>query len=198
MNNVYELPNLEQIIWWHHAAAEYPTKTTWLKAIEAGFYATWPMLTSKAVKKHYPEHDATTKGHMHRVKSGIRSTKPTQPIVPDIEITEKELRELKRKHQDIYVKVKDTAEMIYTDQTGGFPIVSSQGHKYIMFLCDVDSNYIAFEAMKSRDESEMIRTYNALLTRLARNGIKPKRQMLDNEASKDYLRTIESHGMNEN
>jgi hypothetical protein len=195
MNNVYELPNLDQIIRWYHAAAGYPTKTTWIRAIEAGFFATWPLLTPKAVKKHYPDHDATPKGHMRRIKSGIRSTKTTQPIAPEIETTEKELRELKRKHRDIYVKVKDTAEMIYTDQTGRFPIVSSQGHKYIMFLCDVDSNYIAFEAMKSRDENEMIRTYNALLARLGRKGIKPKKQMLDNEASKEYLQTIESHGI---
>jgi hypothetical protein len=42
VNSVYELPNLEQVIAWYHAAAGYPTKTTWIKAIEAGFYATWP------------------------------------------------------------------------------------------------------------------------------------------------------------
>ena len=64
VNSVYELPNLEQVIAWYHAAAGYPTKTTWLKAIEAGFFATWPMLTAKAVKKHFPESDETTKGHL--------------------------------------------------------------------------------------------------------------------------------------
>ena len=71
INSVYELPNLQQVVRWYHAAAGYPTKATWLKAIEAGFYATWPLLTAKAVKKHYPDTDATPKGHMKRVKSGI-------------------------------------------------------------------------------------------------------------------------------
>ena len=73
-NSVYELPNTEQVIAWYHAAAGYPTKATWIKAIDAGFYATWPMLTSKAVRKHFPESEETTKGHMRRVKSGVRST----------------------------------------------------------------------------------------------------------------------------
>jgi hypothetical protein len=40
VNSVYELPNQEQVVAWYHAAAGYPTKPTWLKAIEAGFYAT--------------------------------------------------------------------------------------------------------------------------------------------------------------
>jgi hypothetical protein len=64
VNSVYELPNLEQVVAWYHAAAGYPTKATWLKAIEAGFYATWPLLTAKAVKKHFPETVETPKGHM--------------------------------------------------------------------------------------------------------------------------------------
>jgi hypothetical protein len=75
INHVYELPNLEQVVAWYHAAAGYPTKATWLKAIEAGFYATWPLLTMKAVQKHFPESPKTSKGHMRQVKSGVRSTK---------------------------------------------------------------------------------------------------------------------------
>jgi hypothetical protein len=47
VNSVYELPSTEQVIAWYHAAAGYPTKSTWIKAIDAGFFATWPMLTSK-------------------------------------------------------------------------------------------------------------------------------------------------------
>jgi hypothetical protein len=59
-NSVYELPNLEQVVAWYHAAAGYPTKATWLKAIEAGFYTSWPLLTAKAVKKHFPETPETS------------------------------------------------------------------------------------------------------------------------------------------
>ena len=33
--------------------AEFSVKTTWLKAIEAGFYDMWPMLTMKAIAKYF-------------------------------------------------------------------------------------------------------------------------------------------------
>jgi hypothetical protein len=55
MGSLTPIPNTKQVIAWYHAAAGYPAKATWIKAIDAGFYATWPMLTSKAVRKHFPE-----------------------------------------------------------------------------------------------------------------------------------------------
>jgi hypothetical protein len=195
VNSVNELPNLQQVVRWYHAAAGYPIKASWLKAIEAGFFATWPLLMAKAVKKHYLDTDITLKGLMKRVKLGIRSTKEPEATVPEIDVAEARLRELHKKHCDVLVHVTETADMIYTDKTGRFPTVSSRGHKYIMFFCEVDGNYIALKPMRSREEKEMIKTYNSILDRLAAQGIKPKHQMLDNKASKEYLKTIENRGM---
>jgi hypothetical protein len=121
-NSVYELPNLEQVVAWYHAAAGYPTKATWLKAIAAGFYTSWPLLTTKAVKKHFPEAPETAKGHMLRIKSGVRSTKAQVDEPTEIQQAEAVLAELRRKHKDIYVNVKDATEMVHTDQTGRFPV----------------------------------------------------------------------------
>ena len=59
MNNVYELPNTAQTIRYLHACAGYPTKSTWLTAIRAGNYLSWPMLTASAVNKHFPESEET-------------------------------------------------------------------------------------------------------------------------------------------
>ena len=75
VKSVYELPSTKEIVRYLHACAGFPTKTTWLRAIKAGNYATWPHLTAKAVRKHFPESDETAKGHMKNVKQGIRSTK---------------------------------------------------------------------------------------------------------------------------
>lgn len=47
--------------------------------------------------------------------------------------------------------IRDATELAYTDQTGRFPVVSSKGHKYIMVLIDIDSNYIAIELMRSKE-----------------------------------------------
>jgi hypothetical protein len=195
VNSVYELPNLEQVVAWYHAAAGYPTKTTWIKAIEAGFYATWPLLTAKAVKKHYPETKETPKGHMKRVKSGVRSTKEQVQEHPEVEAAVSNLANLRRKHRDVYVHIEETGEMIYSDQTGRFPVTSSGGHKYIMVLVEIDSNFISMEPMKSRETSELIRAYNTIMSRLKAKGIQPKKQMLDNEAPRAYLDTIEEQGL---
>jgi len=81
ISNVYELPSTQQIVRYLHACAGFPTKTTWVKAIRAGNYATWPHLTLKAVHKHFPESDETQQGHMRSIKQGIRSTKKKKRIL---------------------------------------------------------------------------------------------------------------------
>jgi hypothetical protein len=127
------------------------------------------------------------------VKSGVRSTKVQVEEPEEIKKAEAALNDLRKKHRDIYIQVKDVTELIYTDQTGQFPVTSSQGHKYIMVLVEVDGNYIAMEPMKSREAHEMVRVYNLIIERLKSKGITPRRQKLDNEASKEYLKVIEKH-----
>jgi hypothetical protein len=50
-NSVYDSPSTEQAIKWMHAVCVYPVKSTWLKAIKAGNYIGWPLLTKQNVKK---------------------------------------------------------------------------------------------------------------------------------------------------
>jgi hypothetical protein len=115
---------------------------------------------------------------MRNIKQGLRSTK-----------TKKEPTELKledgstyviplNKHNDIYVRVDDPKEMMYTDQTGAFPVRSRRGNKYIMTLCKIDNNIIISKVMKNRTTGEMIRAYRALMRRLKAAGIKPKKTCL--------------------
>ena len=86
-------------------------------------------------------------------------------------------------------------ELIATDQTGKFPITSSRGSKYIMVMCEIDGNAILTATMKNRTEGEMIKAYLSLIQRLKNAGIKPKHQILDNEASEEYKRIIKENGM---
>jgi hypothetical protein len=52
--NVYSLPLIAQVIKYLHAAAGFPTKETWLKAIAHGNYASWPGVTATNVKNTFP------------------------------------------------------------------------------------------------------------------------------------------------
>ncbi len=48
-----------------HAVCGYPIKTTRVKAVKAGNFVGWPLLTVKNINKYYPETDETPKGHMN-------------------------------------------------------------------------------------------------------------------------------------
>jgi len=76
-NSVYDLPSTKQAIKWMHAVCgyPYPVKSTWLKAIKAGNYVGWPMLTERSVQKYYPETIETAKGHLNQKRKNVRSTK---------------------------------------------------------------------------------------------------------------------------
>jgi hypothetical protein len=52
-----------------------------------------------------------------------------------------------------------------------------------MIMVEIDSNAILVEPMTSRKDEEMIRAYDALLTRLRRAGIVPIKHVLVNEVS---------------
>jgi hypothetical protein len=128
---------------------------------------------------------------MHCIKSSIRSTK-AQLVEPDqIQATESNLAQLRKKYKDIYMSIRDTTELAYTDQTEPFQVVSSKGHKYIMVLVDIDSNCIAMEPMHSKETQELINIYNTIMDKLTSSRIKPTKQILDNEAPKEYLKAIE-------
>jgi hypothetical protein len=71
IHNVYELKTQPELIRYLHAAAVFPTKPTWIKAIKNKQFASWPGLTTKAVAKHYPESEETLKGHRRKIRSGL-------------------------------------------------------------------------------------------------------------------------------
>jgi len=188
INNVYELPSIEQSIRYLHGAAGFPTKATWLKAIRRGNYDTWPLINVKNVHKHFPESEETQHGHMRNQRQGVRSTKqresePTNPAAPV------------PKQNEVLVRVYDTHNTLFTDQTGKFPHLSSRGNRYQMILYHAASNSIWVEPMKNRTEGEIIQARARALTRMKTCGITPERQVLDNEASAAYKDAIRESGM---
>ena len=185
-NSVYDLPSTEQAIKWMHAVCGYPVKSTWLKAIKAGNFVGWPLLTEANVKKYYPETAETPKGHLNQTRKNVRSTKAK----PFEEVLSHQLRG--KKEKDVYVKVYDVRETVFTDQTGKFPTRSQAGNKYLMVLVDIDSSGILVEPLKNRTDPELTRAYEKLLLRLKLAGIVPKKHVLDNEVSaamKDLITT---------
>ncbi len=158
-NNVYDLPSNEQASKWMHAVCGYPVKSTWLKAIKAGNYVGWPMLTELNVQNYYLETTKTTKGHLNQTRKNVRSTK--------VKATLLEICNTSRLHgkkvRNVYTQMYMVQETMFSDQTGQFPIRSLHGNKYIMVMVEINSNAILVEPMKNHKDVEMIQAYSALL-----------------------------------
>ena len=198
--NVHDLPSTERVIRYLHAAAGFPTKSTWIQAIKAKFYATWPMLTEKNVQKHFPDSEETQKGHMRQIRTGTRKTNRKVRFVmtgseSELQDIDLQIRELRQKRDDIMIKVYQCTNSTYTDQTGQFPVTSSRGMKYIMVLCEIDGNQILVQPMPSRRTHQLIKAYSIHLDRLRSQGNHPTKQYLDNEAPEELKLFIEDQGI---
>ncbi len=53
-NAIFDLPDNHQTLLYYHAAAGYPMKETFLSAVRAGNFATWPGLTTQLISKYFP------------------------------------------------------------------------------------------------------------------------------------------------
>ena len=74
--SVTDLPSVAALVHYLHAAAGFPVKSTWLAAIKAGNYASWPGLTYSNAARHCPDSTETLKGHLTQTRKGLGSTKP--------------------------------------------------------------------------------------------------------------------------
>jgi hypothetical protein len=87
-------------------------------------------------------------------------------------------------HNDIFVRVKDLAKSIHSNQTGPFLYTSQQGNRYIMIAIHLDANYIFCKPMKNRSEDEMIEACQKIINKIKAAGLGLKSHRLDNKASK--------------
>jgi hypothetical protein len=82
----------------------------------------------------------------------------------------------------VYAVVVDRGQL-YTDLTGKFPVRSSKENSYVTVCYIYDCNYVKVIPMKSRSDSEWVKSYDSIHQELTIKGFKPKLQTLDNEAS---------------
>ena len=66
---------MEALVRYMHAAAGFPVRSTWLKAIKNGNFNSWPELTYNNAAKYCPQSIETMKGHMVQSSQGVISTK---------------------------------------------------------------------------------------------------------------------------
>jgi hypothetical protein len=171
-SNVYGIHKVDEAIHYLHAAAGSPVPSTFIKAIEAGNFVTWTILTAQHVRKYLEKSEATIKGHLNQTRKNVRSTRPNKKVTTPDEEVEYEPHIMKRTNV-VYAAIHELEGHTYTDLTGRLPTRSSRGYKYILVLYDYDSNNIQSEPMKSRSDAESIRVYTKIYDDLTAKGLKP-------------------------
>ena len=78
--------------------------------------------------------------------------------------------------------------ILYTDDTGQFPIWAQSGNHYVMVAYN-SSNVILVEPFSSRKDKHRLEAYNTIMKRLKESNLLIELQMLDNKRSKEYQST---------
>ena len=78
--------------------------------------------------------------------------------------------------------------IIFSDQTGQFPLVVAQQKKYIMIMVGIDSNTILVELSRRKD-AELTRAYRVLIVPLKTAGSVTKKHVCNNEIS-EAMKTV--------
>ena len=138
--SAYNIPSIMALIRYFHAAAGYPVRSTWLKAIGSRNYSMWPGLTLANATKYCPTATATLMGHLVQKRQGVRSTKTKTPTSPQEHI----LPQVKSNELHVFVT---PISKLYTDNTGRFPVHASSGDRYIMIAYHCDANLILAEPL---------------------------------------------------
>ena len=68
----HDLPSVGALVRYLHAVAGFLVKSTWLAAIKAGNYASWPGLTYANASKYCPVPIETLQGHLKQTRMGVR------------------------------------------------------------------------------------------------------------------------------
>ena len=135
-----------------HAAAFSPVTSTWLKAIERGFFQSWPVLNAKTVRNYLPKSPATSKGYLDQTRKNARSTNPKTDDEDDDEPTP----EPNNNETELVFATIEAIGKVYTDQTERFPVTSSRGTKYICVLYAYDTKAILTEPLKDHSGKEIV------------------------------------------
>ena len=87
-------------------------KESWIDAIKAGNYTTWPGINVKVANRYFPESDETQKGHMKKQRQNVRSTKVKETINQEEDDTP---QSSKKKEHDVYIRIFNAEETMHTD-----------------------------------------------------------------------------------
>eukprot|EP00536_Pseudo-nitzschia_multiseries_P008523 jgi/Psemu1/20595/gm1.20595_g len=192
----YQIQAIPKLITFYHAAAGYPTKDTWIRAINRGSFATWPGLTAQRVNRYLQTTEETTMGHLQMIRQGIQSTRKPKTRLKKgtTDYHAEPTRFGRKKIHNICVDIVPTTEMqphshvdtstsnepkelIAWDLPGRYPVTSRRGHQYVFLIKDI------------------LRGFTACYAWMKEDNVHAKLVRMDNETSKKLIAYITKNNL---
>ena len=162
-NSAYHQRTLPNLAAYLHACTGFVPPATLIRAINKGWFTSWPGLTASLISKHLPKSIPSTMGHLHMTRKNVRSTKArSEPAVGVTTIKGDPYDEQALPHRTTdaskthhvgiarVLPIDQMAGTVSTDITGRFPITSARGNAYVFVMYDYDSNAILASPIKDR------------------------------------------------
>jgi hypothetical protein len=92
----------------------------------------------------------------------------------------------------VFMVIHNITVLVFSNETGHFPITSNRGHAYLVIFYIYDASFIAPVPIKNRKKQELLRAYQITHKNLSSRGFKPHLHKMDNETSKDVKDFIQS------
>ena len=185
-NNAYQMTSKGSLIKYLHQCLFSPPKATLLKAIKNKQFTSWPGLTEKAVQAYLPQSSpATDKGHMKRIRKGIRSTQTRKETEQEVREQAEDMNPAKEANdynhlfafvgsydpKDGSMYIRDEKDgRIYIDMTGNFPVQSYSGMTHLFVLYDYTTNATIVRPLKNDKSESVIEAFKLSLQYLTNKG----------------------------
>ncbi len=188
-----DLSSIGALVGFYHACLGFPVKQTWLDVIKAGNCDTFKGLTYSNAAKYCRIQTKTIMGHLVQQLQNVRSTKPKQPTPAPLVLPPPPLvlppPPVASPSNLVFVKTQPLSKL-YTNDTGCFPVRACSGNQYVVIAFHANGNLILQQAFKTKSNCHRIAAYNAIMTRLAAQGLSVDLQILDNKVSVAYKEAI--------
>ena len=163
------LQNKEQSVRYWHACFGFPSKTTFVKALNNFLHV--PSLLAADVKKYLPNIINTALGHLDATRKNILSTKIKVPNEKDLS------------PPAVWMTLHELTGRVHSDATGAFPVVGYNKAKYLIIFLNEDNGYIHFETSTSRKGPQLLQALKSALVYFKNVHAHTHILRLDNECS---------------
>eukprot|EP00536_Pseudo-nitzschia_multiseries_P014225 jgi/Psemu1/37964/gm1.37964_g len=193
----YQIQAIPKLIAFYHAAAGYPTKETWVRAIDRGSYATWPGLTSQRQGVQSTRRPKTKAKTTETRNAGTNSARSQGSLkkIHNISVDVVSTTEMQPANHVNTGSNNEPKELIAWDLPGRYSVTSWRGHQYVFLMYDYGSNYIDVEPIQSHKSEDILRGFTACYTRMKEDNIHAKIVRMDNETSKKLITYITKNNL---